>query len=102
MYIPIHAQQSYTINDYGTYIIDSNSRYIKKLPIDQDLFFIEFWKNYAIFFIMGEYSIVVNNTHSNSIIQIINEPNYRGFNILDDELFLYTAIHMDIFTNFTQ
>jgi hypothetical protein len=95
--IPIYAQQSYTINGYGTYIIDNNTGIIKKIPADQDLFFYKFWKNYALFSLMGRDGMIVFNIESGAVSEIFFEPYLFGPKILGDEnyfvIFAYGYIY---------
>jgi hypothetical protein len=86
--ISIYAQQPYTINDYGTYIIDNNSGLIKKLSIDQDLFLYKFWRKYAVFFILGRLEIVIININNGAISEALYEPYHYHPKILEDAPFL--------------
>ncbi|MDR2941607.1 MAG: hypothetical protein LBV17_03345 [Treponema sp.] len=68
----VNAQQSYTINDFGTYIIDCNLGIIKKVPIDQELFFSRFWKDYAVFScIINRHGTVIYNFKNGFISEIL-------------------------------
>jgi hypothetical protein len=95
--MPIQAQQSYTINEYGTYIIDNNSGNVIKLPVKQDLFFIKFWKNYALFSLIGVHGSILFNIDSGSVSEILYEPHHYGFKIFEDKnyfvIFLWGYIY---------
>jgi sporulation protein YlmC with PRC-barrel domain len=81
----VFAQQSYTINDYGTYIIESDSGTIKKVPIKQDMFLWKLWKNYAVFNCLGRLGYVVYNIESGTVSDILLEKGNMDIKILDDE-----------------
>jgi hypothetical protein len=83
--MPVYAQQSYAIDGYGTYIIDNNLGSIKKVPVDQDLFFYKFWRNYALFSLMGRDGSLIFNIENSTVSEVLYEPYPYGPKILVDE-----------------
>jgi hypothetical protein len=84
------AQETYTINEYGTYVTDSKT--IKKVPSDRFLIAWKFWKNYVVFGdFFGHRGITVFNIE-NSATVVIKEDLFAGhFKILDDDKYLTFA-----------
>jgi hypothetical protein len=94
--LPAYAQQSYTISDFGTYIIEFDAGTIKRVPTGQDLALWKNWdwKKYILFNCMGRMGYVLYNVDSGAASDIIYEHGADdGAKILEDGdnlvLFLY-------------
>jgi hypothetical protein len=96
------AQESYEINEYGIYVIDSGA--VIKVPITGDYSIFAFWKNYAIFFYWGGLEgIAIFNIENGAIIKLWDESFFGLPRILDDDVYfsiLYGNEDNDYIFNF--
>jgi hypothetical protein len=80
------AQEKFTINEYGTYVVYSGM--IKKVPTALDLRFHLFYENYAMFFVQGKIGkMVLFNIDSGAASEILDEPYGNGPKILETNPF---------------
>jgi hypothetical protein len=93
------AQETYTINEHGTYVLDT--RRLIKVPLsikeDQGLHTIyQFWENYAVFVYSGGglNGIAIFNIENGSTLEIMDESFYGLPRIIEDDTY-FAILHGD-------
>jgi hypothetical protein len=93
----MQAQVVYEINEYGTYIIDYDTSVIQKTPVDCDLYFYKFYRNYAILFFIERNGMIVYDISHDILSENIFESYSAELKVLEGEeyfsIFVYNHIY---------